>query len=264
MKFTKSQNAELRRVVDNFNKKVKLLEQQGIKAPEHVKVRELKETIGNQRELNRRMNQLKKFSVKSGKTMVRVGKDRVKMSKWQRDILYANRRVAKRRLEKEVGQYQRAIASKSAKKAPVQAMKKEVLANKLSQLEYVSRDISSMSKSQLETAISTAEHEVNKYRSDKNFYDNFFDMMFKDAQVTGLKDKRLSTIKNKLRQLSPEQLYIAYNAEPMLKHFVEYYSVKDFNALQSEADEAEINKMNTNIENLLSKVDSIVSEFSEY
>ena len=264
MKFTKSQNADIQRTVKNFNQRLKRLESYGLtNLPEHVSVKELKETFATQRDLNRRLKQLEKFTARSAKNMVRVGKDRIKMSEWQRDVFYANRKLAKRRIEREIGDYQQAIARRISRKAPVQGLRNETLKNKLDELDYLTRDISSLTKGQLRTALATSEKEVNRFKRDSTFYSNFFDMMFKDTQITGLKDNRIEEIKSKLSQLEPNQLLMAYNAEPSLKHFVEYYNAKDLSKIKSEADESEISKMNTNIDYLLEKVDKIVDEFKD-
>lgn len=265
MKYTKKQNAEIQRIVKSFNAKLARLERQNISnLPEHVNVKDLKESFSNQRDLTRRLNQLSAFSAKSAKQFVRVGKDKVKMSKWQRDIFYANRRTAKRRLEREIGDYQRIIASRASKKAPIQSLKQETLKNKLDELDYLSRDISSLTKGQLKTTLATSEKEINRFKRDTTFYNNFFDMMFKDAQVTGNKDERIESIRNKLSELTPDQLLMAYNSEPALKHFVEYYNSKDLSKIKTESDEMENAKMDRNIDNLLQKVDKIVNEFKEY
>lgn len=267
MRYTKKQNAEIQRIVKNFNAKLSRLEKANISnLPKHVNVKELKESFANNRDLTRYLNQLNAFSAKSAKQFVRVGKDKVKMSKWQRDIFYANRRTAKRRLEREIGDYQKIIAKRVSKKAPVQSLKQETLKNKLSELDYLSRDIGSLTKGQLKTTLATSEKEINRFKRDSTFYNNFFDMMFKDAQVTGVKDGRIETIKQKLSQLSPDQLLMAYNSEPMLKHFVEYYNARlstDGTILRfdKEMEEMEVNKMNQNIDNLLEKADKIVDEF---
>lgn len=263
MKLSRDERIQLQRDIANFNKRVARLEKQGIKfLPSRTTLKEMEQSFVTKRELKRKVNQMNRLTSRNAKTMVRVGKDRVKMSKWQRDVFYADRKVAQRKIEQEVGDYQEIIAKRSGK-APVQSLKRESLKNKLAELDYVTRDISSLSKSQLETTLATTEKQIFKHKQDKVFYDNFFDMMFKDVKVTGLYDNRVETIRNKLSQLSPDQLNLAYNAEPMLKHFVEYYNAKDLSNVQKERDEAEINKMNQNIDNLLERVDKIVGEFKE-
>lgn len=256
-------NKDIQRIVKNFNARVKRLENYGVQyLPEHETVRELKRTFANQRDLNRRLRQLENFSRDNATNIVRVGKDRVKMSEWQRDNFYNDRRVAKRRIEREIGDIQNAISNRARKKAPVQTLKQEYLTQRLDELEMVSRPLRGLSRSQVRTASATAEKEVNRYLRDATFKNNFFDMMFKDAKFTGQYDKRIMTIRGKLSKLSPNQLLMAYYAEPALKHFVEYYGAKDF-AKAKEADESEVNKMDANIDNLLARVDSIINEFKD-
>lgn len=263
MKLTRDERKQLQREIANFNKRVARLQKQGIKyLPNRTTLKEMEQSFATKRELKRKVAQMGQLNARSAKTMVRVGKDRVKMSKWQRDVFYADRKVAQRRIEREIGDYQEIIAKREGK-APVQSLKRESLKNKISELDYLSRDISSLTKGQLKTTLATTEKEITRHKQDKVFYDNFFDMMFKDVKVTGLYDNRVETIRNKLSSLTPDQLNLAYNAEPMLKHFVEYYNAKDLANVKAERDEAEINKMNQNIDNLLERVDKIVKEFKD-
>ena len=261
--LTSEDNAEIRRVVRNFNKRLKRLESYGMQfLPEKQSVKELKQTFANRRDLQRRLNQLKQFDKKSASKIIKVGKDRVKMTEWEYKVFQRDRRVAKRRIEKEIGEIQSAITSRSRSKAPVQTLKREYLAQRLDELELLTRSTRGLSRSQIRSTTATAEKEVNRFKRDQTFKNNFFDMMFRDAQFTGLRDSRVDEIKAKLSELSPQQLLMAYYAEPQLKHFVEYYGGKDF-ARAKEAEVSEINKMDKNIDNLLSRVDSIVKEFKD-
>lgn len=254
-------DAEIRRVVKNFNKRLKRLESYGMQfLPEKQSVKELKATFANQRDLQRRLNQLEQFNKKTASKIIKVGKDRVKMTEWEYKNFRNDRRVAKRRIQKEIGQIQSAVASRTRSKAPVQTLKREYLNQRLDELELLTRSTRNLSRSQVRTTSATAEKEVNRFKRDAMFKDNFFDMMFKDAKFTGLRDERLDEIKSKLSQLTPQQLLMAYYAEPAIKHFVEYYGAKDF-AKTKEADESEVTKMDLNIDRLYERVDSIVAEF---
>lgn len=254
---------DIERVVKNFNARLKRLENYGVQyLPEHQTVKELKRTFANQRDLDRRLRQLEAFNRKNAMKIVTVGKDRVKMTEWQRNVFYNDRRVAKRRIEREIGDIQKSIAKRQRSNAPVQTLKREYLNQRLDELEMVSRPLRGLSRSQIRTTTATAEKEVNRFKRDQMFKDNFFNMMFRDAKFTGNYDERVMTIKGKLSKLTPNQLLMAYYAEPSLKHFVEYYGSKDM-AKAKEADDSEIDKMDANIDNLLEKIDSIVEEFKD-
>lgn len=256
-------NKEMQRIVKNFNARVKRLENYGVQyLPDHQTLKDLKKTFANQRDLNRRLRQLQSFNRQNATKIVTVGKDRVKMSQWQRNNFYNDRRVAKRRIEREIGDIQNAISCRTRKNAPVQTLKREYLNQRLDELEMISRPLRNLSRSEIRTSTATAEKEVNRFKRDATFKQNFFNMMFRDAKFTGNYDERVMSIRGKLSQLTPQQLLMAYYAEPALKHFVEYYGSKDFSR-SKEADEAEVNKMDTNIDNLLGKVDSIVAEFKD-
>lgn len=254
-------NKEIQRVVKNFNARLKRLEDYGVQyLPEHQRVKDLKRTFSNQRDLNRRLRQLENFNRKNATKIVRVGKDRVKMSEWSRRNFYNDRRVARRRIESEIGKIQESLSKRVASKAPVQTLRNEYLKQRLDELEMLQRPLSGLTRSQIRTTTATTEKEMNRFKRDQTFKNNFFDMMFRDAKFTGNYDERILSIKGKLSQLSPNQLLMAYYAEPSLKHFVEYYGSKDM-ARAKEPDEAEINKMDLNIDNLMERVDSIVKEF---
>lgn len=109
IRWKQSDNDELKRVVRNFNDKIRRLEKKNPKLknvlPEKVSVRQMKELIETRQDLQRELNALKRFSKRGAEEIVDVPDNdyNLKTTKWQKQEM--TRRVAiinrkrKKRLE---------------------------------------------------------------------------------------------------------------------------------------------------------------------
>lgn len=109
IRWTDSDNAELRKAVKNFNAKIARLEKKNPKEahllPERVNMKELKNLISTRQDLKREMNALRRFSKRGAEQIVELPDNdyNTKATKWQ--IQEMNRRAGiinrkrKKRLE---------------------------------------------------------------------------------------------------------------------------------------------------------------------
>lgn len=109
IRWKRSDEEELRRVVKNFNAKITRLEKkypkEKVALPERVTVKQLKELINTRQDLKRELNALKRFSKRGAETIVIVPETdyNLKITKWQKTEM--NRRLGiinrkrKKRLE---------------------------------------------------------------------------------------------------------------------------------------------------------------------
>ena len=103
--WTANQISNLRKAVNNFNRKVKRLKQNEENLdiiPETINFRDLKNDIKTSAELRRRINILKRFTRRGGEKLAEGTAER--MSLWEKNERIINKRVATRVLRQEYNQ----------------------------------------------------------------------------------------------------------------------------------------------------------------
>lgn len=110
--WKKGDYIRLGRAVSDFNKKINKLNavEKKLYLPELESYQELKETITTRAELNRVINSLKRFQEKGAEELY-VTQAGEEITKWQRKELGIQSRIAQRRLQQELKQYN--VADKS-------------------------------------------------------------------------------------------------------------------------------------------------------
>lgn len=216
IRYDKSLMTEIRRVVRNFNAKRRRLEKQGRKfLPDKVTVEGLK-GFTRRRELKTALNDLRQFSKKGAENLIDINAG--KITKWEYSTLLKRSRRAKISLSRRIKDIQ-----EREKTAVYTASTKEYLKNLQYQRGYLDRGIKSLSKNRLRTYEKILSRAEERKMRNEVFYENFFDMLFKEAYVAGVDPERLEALEKKLRELTPEQLADAFNEEPVLHNIVERY-----------------------------------------
>lgn len=95
IRWQKSDNQELARVVKNFNSKIDRIAKKSPELqsalPEKTTVKQLKELIQTRRDLQRELNSLKRFSRRGSEEIIVFGNYNTKITKWQKTEI--NRRI---------------------------------------------------------------------------------------------------------------------------------------------------------------------------
>lgn len=112
IKWTDSDNKELKRVVKNYNAKISRLEKKDPKLknilPEKTSVQEMRKLIDTRQDLKRELNALKRFSKRGAEKVVEVPDNdyNLKITKWQKEEMTRRVGVINRRREKRLEEYQ--------------------------------------------------------------------------------------------------------------------------------------------------------------
>lgn len=108
IRWKPSDDAELRRVVKNFNAKISRLEKKNpherAALPERVTVKQLKSLINTRQDLNRELNALRRFSRRGAEEIVTApyNKYNLKITKWQRSEMQRRAGIINRRRKKRL------------------------------------------------------------------------------------------------------------------------------------------------------------------
>lgn len=216
IRYDRSLQTEIRRVVKNFNAKRRRLEKQGVKSlPSKISVKDLK-GFTRRRELYTALSDYRKFSQKGAEKLIKVQAGNI--TKWELETLKSRSRRAKISLSRRL----KGVEERE-KTAHYKGMVRDYIKNLQYQRQYLNRDITKISPSRLRTYRKLLSRNEERKIKNEIFYENFFDMLFKDAYVSGIDQNRLDELEKKLRKLTPEQLALAYNEEPVLHNILEKY-----------------------------------------
>ena len=216
IRYDKSLLREMRRVVKNFNAKRRRLEKQGrANLPEKVGIKDL-QGFTRRRELYTALSDLKRFSQKGAENLVNIQAG--KITKWELETLQNRSRRAKISLSRRL----KGVETRE-KTSEYKGMVRDYITNLRYQREYLNRDITKINSARLKTYRKIVNQSEERKIKNEIFYENFFDMLFKEAYVAGIDQERLDALEKKLRQLTPDQLASAYNEEPVLHNILERY-----------------------------------------
>ena len=217
IRFDRSLMSEMRRVVKNFNAKRRRLEKQGQKVlPEKVSVKDLM-SFSRRRELYSTLNDLRAFSKRGAENVRRIEAGLI--TEWEFKTVKERARRSKISLARRISSAELREPHNEYK-----SMAKDYIKNMRYKKEYLSRDIKKLSSSQFKTFKKIIEQREDLSRINEVFYENFFDMLFKDAYIAGIDPYLLDYIEQTLRQLSPNQLADAFREVPALSMIVERYN----------------------------------------
>lgn len=220
IRYDTNLNNEIRRTVANFNKKVRRLEKQEREIlPEKVSVEDLKSSFTNRRELLRELKKLQSFSEKGMEDIVTTKGDFIG-TKYD----YLNYKRDKARSLRAVGR-QIKIEEKTA--SPLKITRNSHLGLLKHRKEILSRSLDEATGNELLSLINMIREQEKRFKSDKIFYDNYFTMLFKDAELIGYPPEKIKAIENSLRRLTPEQLYSLEENDGAVRSIVDYYPTKN-------------------------------------
>ena len=209
IRYDSEYNANIQRVVSNFNRKVARLNRAGaIGIPEKVSVRDIKSKFYTRTELNQYLRDLKRFSKRGAEDIVTInGQD---FTKYDIDLFRRRLRNERRRLTKEI---QQAEAYK-----PQYPMQHDIyttgLRSKRSALSAKWADIiTSKIKEKL----------IDEPYRRQVIYDNYLEILFQDAYQMGFDDDKIEYIKSKLLELPPRKFINALEGDPNIQYIFDYY-----------------------------------------
>lgn len=217
IRYTKDENAFLRKEVASFRKKIKRLQRKGVSQgllPTNIKVSDLKRTYDNWQDLERRLEQMRNFSsVGKLRTNQRglVGTDtlfRFKQQEIDEGIALAKQRRESLRLTKGRS-----------------AVKTQSLRNLTRKIEMMGKDIEKIDFRTLQK-INANSLTLEEY-SEKtdNFYDNFFKMLFQSAEYSGANEQILNDLQKDLSKFTPSELSELLDKENSMSDLMVQYEV---------------------------------------
>ena len=223
-KMSMASEKELRKAINNFNAKVRRLENvdKEIDIPEKENITAIKDRVTNKWELNREIDKLERFTKRNAEELVQ-NKSGVVMSRWEFENLQREQKRLNARLLREIDRYGKLEPTVLGKKQKVTFA--QLGDGKLTMLKTKQQAISNKKLSKINLAqLKDLKIRINKlnanYRTTKKetFYTNFLDgTILNLGGFIGYDTEKIKYIQDQLSELTPEQFIKAFDQEETLK-----------------------------------------------
>lgn len=218
IKFDPAYNAEIRRVVKNFNQKRNRAIKRGYHyLPPTLTVSELKSRYTSRKQLNRDLNLIKKFNAK-GDDALRVVETSggAKAIKWEYEYLKQNLKYAKEF-------YDREISDAARLDTPMMVAKSEYINNLKSKRDYLNLELAELSQSQFRTFRNTINEYL--YANERNLsgYRNWMNEVELIMRNLGYDNKTINKFFEGFNELTPRQFLNMYRQSALVSRIYELY-----------------------------------------
>lgn len=260
IRYTKNLTSDINKIVRNYNAKISRLEkiEEELYLPEKTSLNEIKESAHTRRELNKMLKDLQRFNEKGMEKTISFSSG-VEMSKYEATKLKNNLRIAKAKATKRL---------KSFKSTPIKVFGvpqntpheyDEAYLNLKAQREQLDKDISKLSKKELERLESNIQDLINSYEAENLYKNNWLDMFDKLSYYGEIDESKKKQILERLDKLSPSNFTKLYRNEKSIKAMQELY--KDVVRNKSNVDEELTNDINEVISNFYNNLDIILKDY---
>lgn len=218
IKFDKAYNAEIRRVVRNFNQKRNRAIKRGYKyLPPKMTVSELKSRYTSRSQLNRDLNALKRFNREGDKALKVVETSGgAKAIKWEYDYLKRNLQYAKEF-------YDREIEDAARLDTPMMVAKSEYINNLKSKRDYLNLELTELSQSQFRTFRNTINEYLYANERNMSGYRNWMNEVELIMRNLGYDNKTINKFFEGFNELTPRQFLTMYRQSQLVSRIYELY-----------------------------------------
>lgn len=216
IRYDKNFNAEITRIVKNFNSKVMRLKGiERVLAPKTVLVSELKSEYDNRNELKRRLRELQIFSERGIEEEIVIGGRSTTKYEVRLDTRRAAR--AKANLTREI---------KKAESSPY-TRNTAYVNNLRKRRKFLDQPIELLNDKRFKLRQSIISRESNFQKKKDLFYKNIFQMIYKTAYTAGMNPNDVEKALRVFRSLSPAQLADASDTLKEMNAFSLKYKLLD-------------------------------------
>ena len=218
IKFDPAYNAEIRRVVRNFNQKRNRAIKRGYRyLPPKMTVSELKSRYTSRSQLNRDLNALKRFNREGDKALKVVETSGgAKAIKWEYDYLKRNLKYAKEF-------YDREIEDAARLDTPMMVAKSEYINNLKSKRDYLNLELTELSQSQFRTFRNTINEYLYANERNMSGYRNWMNEVELIMRNLGYDNKTINKFFEGFNELSPRQFLTMYRQSQLVSRIYELY-----------------------------------------
>lgn len=231
MNITKDLNKEIKRVINNFNRKITRLEQLERKTdvyiPDRISKKEIIQKAGNVKEIKDLLNRYKTYLPKGSEQIINLN-NQVQVSKYEIKYTENELRKAKKKIQNEIYKLGNVKIKTYGKNQKVKI--KDSPTDELYNLKAKQKALKSLSKikdtqsfRRLQNYISS---ELYNARRKESFREAYIDIFKKTADFYGFDKEKTDKVIEKLNQLNYAQFSAIFSADTGIKAVLDYYPDK--------------------------------------
>ena len=218
--------SEFNTIINQFNAKVRQLENQGLKfLPKTIDKEEFRKTYQyDQKALKRKLEDLQKFIEPNAERIVQVGK--AKITAWELESLKREAQANKSYLTKEINRYGNIVPSIRGKRQAVSYARMGDATYENMRKTRESLDKTKFESQQDLNRYITRVQNLTKRRltQDYVFKENFIDFIIIAGEKAGLDPDLIDEVVEKMEQMDAHDFYDLYQENEDLKDITEKYS----------------------------------------
>lgn len=261
---------EIKRIVRNYNAKITRLEKSityNNVIPNRVRVKDItggdtqKSMFTNRKDLRRYLEDLGEFTKRGAERPISQSNP---IPRYLYNQITRKQRRAKPTLTRAINIYEKENVRVGGKVQAQKVATREDLEykNLLAKMESrINVDLSTLSPSEL-LSLNEKLTILTKTGRNKEFQNNFLDILLKDARTYGQDVERVREIERKLKRLNSNQFYHLSITEDTIKNILAYYKKigdQDFNDFKS----LNQNEIDTNFSELYDNLDEILASYGK-
>lgn len=215
IRYTNKINKDINRIVRNYNQRIEYVKNKnkyGIYyVPDKINVKELKNSVTNKRDLNRRLKDLQSYNIESAKL-----KDGKSFSIYEYNLKKKYRDILRRDINKEMKYYETTPSRSFGRESGLKLAQTE----NRKYLNLVAKKYNLLNKSIEDVKLSTLIANTNMRES--KFLENFKDILKFNADIYDLKG--YDELLKKLENMSNDEFYEFYKRDKSLQQLLYYYN----------------------------------------
>ena len=228
IRYDKKLNQEINRTIKNFNQKIARLEKQERDLlPIKISKKELKQSVYNRNELQRKLKEMQRFS-KRGVEDIIITKGGVRISKYELSNLKKESARLKRNITRELNRltvnkpkiFGKEQASSFSEMGDTQYL------NLVARRNALNKNINKLSKEEFERYNKLIEKTGKNFEYMNNiFKENYFKMLSDLAYYYGYDNTKLEEMKKKIMRLKPNDFLRLFKEDKSIRAILDYYPI---------------------------------------
>ena len=236
IRYDKKLNQEINRTIKNFNQKIARLEKQERELlPSKISKKELKNSVYNRAELQRKLKQLQRFSERGAEEVVTT-KGGVQLTQYDLSNLKRENARIKRNITREINRLKVDKPKIFGKKqtSSFSEMGDTDYLNLVARRKALEKDINKLSREDFERFTKLVEKTGRNQQYMNNiFKQNYFEMLTDLAYYFDYDSNKLNELKQKLMNLKPNDFLKLFKEDKSIRAILDYYPIvtNSFNAI---------------------------------
>lgn len=264
IRYDKKLNQEINRTIKNFNQKIARLEKQERELlPSKISKKELKNSVYNRAELQRKLKQLQRFSERGAEEVITT-KGGVQLTQYDLSNLKRENARIKRNITREINRLKVDKPKIFGKKqtSSFSEMGDTDFLNLVARRKALEKDINKLSREDFERFTKLVEKTGRNQQYMNNiFKQNYFEMLTDLAYYFDYDNDKLNLLKQKLMNLKPNDFLKLFKEDKSIRAILDYYPVvtNSFNAINPDDIKEDVINL---YDNLIDNIDEIIQDYA--